>query len=300
MNSPKVSMAERNALREKYALERNKRIRPDGAAQYLSPRGKFSQMESDPYVQTKEREPITDDVTFLMIGGGFAGLCVGARLREKGIKDFRIIEGGGDFGGVWYWNRYPGAMCDTAAMVYLPLLEETGHMPSQKYVMAPEIWNHAKRIGHHFDLYKIAVFSTHVDAMTWDDDAKHWIVTTNRGDRMTAKYISMGTGPLSRPKLPGIDGIDTFKGHMFHTSRWDYSYTGGSYENPTMVDLADKRVGVIGTGATAVQCIPPLGRHAKELYVFQRTPSAVDERNNHEIDPEWFESLEPGWQKSGF
>ena len=297
MNSPKISNAQRTALREKYALERGKRIRPDGVAQYLSPTGKFSQMEDDPYLQPKAREPITDHFTFVMIGGGFAGLCVGARLREKGIEDFRIIEGGGDFGGVWYWNRYPGAMCDTAAMVYLPLLEETGHMPSQKYVMAPEIWNHAKRIGHHFELYQNAIFSTHVDAMIWDDDAKHWIITTNRGDRMTAKYISMGTGPLNRPKLPGIDGIDTFAGHMFHTSRWDYSYTGGSYEDPNLANLANKRVGVIGTGATAIQCVPPLGRHAEKLFVFQRTPSAVDERNNHVIDSEWFESLEPGWQK---
>lgn len=297
MKSTELSQADRNALREKYALERNKRIRPDGVAQYSSTVGKLNQIEKDPYVEYQTREPYTDHVTFLMVGGGFAGLCVGARLREAGIDDFRILEGGGDFGGVWYWNRYPGAMCDTAALVYLPLLEETAYMPSHKYVMAPEIWSHAKRIADHFDLYKNAVFGTQIETMTWDDEAKNWIVTTNRGDRMTAKYISMATGPLNRPKLPGIPGLNLFAGHTFHTSRWDYSYTGGSYENPEMVNLADKRVGIIGTGATAIQCVPPLGRHASELFVFQRTPSAVDERNNDEIDPEWFKSLEPGWQK---
>lgn len=287
---------EREALRVKYLEERDKRLRPDGPDQYIEPTGKFAYLEDDPYTPRVERAPLTDHVKLLFIGGGFAGVCIGARLREAGIDDFRIIEGGGDFGGVWYWNRYPGAMCDTAAMVYLPLLEETGYMPSKKYVFAPEIWNHALRIAKQYDLYERAVFSTHVRTLTWDDANAVWIVETDRGDRFTAQYVATATGPLNRPKLPGIPGIDDFAGHSFHTSRWDYAYTGGSYEGEPMSKLADKRVAIIGTGATAVQCIPPLGRDAKELYVFQRTPSAIDERNNHPIDPEWFSALGEGWQ----
>jgi cation diffusion facilitator CzcD-associated flavoprotein CzcO len=209
----------------------------------------------------------------------------------------RIIEGGGDVGGAWYWNRYPGAMCDTAAMVYLPLLEETGHMPTRKYVFAPEIYGQAKRIATTFGLYDKALFSTAVTRLEWDDQSARWIIHTDRGDRIRAKFVAMGTGPLHRPKLPGIPGIETFGGHCFHTSRWDYAYTGGSYEGAPMTNLADKRVGIIGTGATAVQCVPALGRDSKELFVFQRTPSSIDVRNNHAIDPEWFATLQPGWQQ---
>ncbi|MEI6495879.1 MAG: NAD(P)/FAD-dependent oxidoreductase [Actinomycetota bacterium] len=284
------------ALRAKYRAERDKRLRPDGNAQYIEPTGRFAHFLDDPYTPRAEREPLTDDVTVAFIGGGFAGLVCSARMKQAGISDIRIIEGGGDVGGVWYWNRYPGAMCDTAAMVYLPLLEETGHMPSEKYVHAPEIHAQAKRIATTFGLYDNAVFSTAITRLEWDDDASRWIIHTDRGDRMRAKYVAMGTGPLHRPKLPGIEGIDTFGGHCFHTSRWDYDYTGGDPSGALLHKLGDKRVGIIGTGATAVQCIPHLARAAKELFVFQRTPSSIDIRNNHAIDPEWFSTLEPGWQ----
>ena len=284
------------ALRARYRAERDKRIRPDGNQQYIQPTGKFAHLLDDPYVERVEREPLFDDVTVALIGGGFAGLCTGARLKQAGIDDVRIVEGGGDFGGAWYWNRYPGAMCDTAAMIYLPLLEETGTIPSKKYVFAPEIHAHAKRIGETFGLYDQALFSTGVESLTWDDDAARWVVRTDRGDAFTAKYVAMGTGPLHRPKLPGIEGIESFEGHTFHTSRWDYDYTGGTPDGEPMTGLADKRVGIIGTGATAVQCIPPLARDAAELFVFQRTPSSIDVRNNHEIDPDWFKTLGPGWQ----
>ena len=292
-----LTPTQRQAIRRKYREERNKRLRPDGVDQYLEPVGRFSDLESDPYTPRVERKPLSDHVMFAFIGGGFSGLCGGARLRDAGIDDLRIIESGGDFGGVWYWNRYPGAMCDTAAMVYLPLLEETGYMPTMKYVYAPEIWDHAIRIAKQYDLYRDAVFSTKVTRLTWDDDAAVWIIETDRGDRMTAKYVAMGTGPLSRPKLPGIPGIDNFRGHSFHTARWDYAYSGGNWSGKPMSRLADKRVGIVGTGATAVQCVPLLGRDSKELLVFQRTPSAIDERNNHPLDSRWFEDLEPGWQQ---
>ncbi|MGB0500924.1 MAG: flavin-containing monooxygenase [Acidimicrobiales bacterium] len=284
------------AIREKYRAERDKRLRPDGNDQYVEPTGRYAHYLEDPYVEPAPRDPLTDEVEFAFIGGGFAGLTTGAALKQAGITDVRIIEKGGDFGGTWYWNRYPGAMCDTAAMVYMPLLEETGHMPSQKYVHAPEILDHCRRIGHHFDLYDNAVLSTEVTALDWDDTAKRWIIRTNRGDEMRAKFVAMGTGPLHRPKLPGIPGIETFEGHSFHTSRWDYEYTGGNPAGGLMTGLADKRVGIIGTGATSVQCIPHLSAAAGELFVFQRTPSSIDIRNNHDIDPAWFGELEPGWQ----
>jgi len=285
------------ALREKYRKERDKRVRPDGNEQYLEPTGKYAHFLEDPWTERVEREPRFDEVTVAVIGGGFAGLCTGARLKQAGIDDVRLIEGGGDVGGAWYWNRYPGAMCDTAAMVYLPLLEETGHMPTQKYTFAPEIFGQAKRIATTFGLYDNALFSTQVTSLDWDEEAERWIIRTDRGDEMRARFVAMGTGPLHRPKLPGIPGIDTFGGHAFHTSRWDYAYTGGDPSGAPMANLADKRVGIIGTGATSVQCIPPLARDAGELFVFQRTPSSIDIRNNHPIEHEWFDELGPGWQQ---
>ncbi|MDA3032931.1 MAG: NAD(P)/FAD-dependent oxidoreductase [Actinomycetota bacterium] len=294
---PADVVMDKDALRSKYLEERDKRLRSDGNEQYVELTGQFAKYLEDPYVEPAERESLHDDVTFAFIGGGFAGLLAGAKMRQAGIDDIRIIEKGGDFGGTWYWNRYPGAQCDTASFVYMPLLEETGHMPSEKYCKGPEILDHCRRIGEHFDLYEKAVFSTEVTSLDWDESASRWIIKTNRGDEMRAKFIAMGTGPLHRPKLPGIAGIDTFGGHTFHTSRWDYEYTGGNPAGAPLDGLADKRVGIIGTGATSVQCIPHLARAAKELFVFQRTPSSIDVRNNHSIDPEWFDTLEPGWQQ---
>ena len=292
-----MDIADRERLREKYAQEREKRLRSDGIDQYVSPYGIIESIEGDPYTDVPAREPLTDHVEFLFVGGGFAGITVCAKLKESGIDSFRIIEAGGDFGGVWYWNRYPGARCDTAAMVYLPLLEETGHIPSAKYVKGPEILEHAQRIARHYDLYPHAVFGTHIKAMAWDDNAGNWIVETAQGDRFTATHIAMGTGPLNRPKLPGVPGLTEFRGNAFHTARWRFDITGGDWGDAPMDKLADKRVGIIGTGATAIQCITPLGRDSGELYVFQRTPSAIDVRGQQPIAPDWFRSLEPGWQR---
>jgi cyclohexanone monooxygenase len=289
---------DKDALRRKYLEERNKRLRPDGNAQYLEVKGAFAHYLKDPYTPVTARAPRTDHVTFAFIGGGFGGLATAARLVEAGVSDVRIIEKGGDFGGTWYWNRYPGAQCDTASMVYMPLLEETGHRPSEKYAHAPEILAHCQRIGKHYGLYEHALFHTQVTSLIWDDAGSRWHVRTDRGDAFTAQYIGLGTGPLHIPKLPGIPGIESFKGHAFHTSRWDYGYTGGSPTGAPLDKLADKRVGIIGTGATAVQCVPHLARAAASLSVFQRTPSSIDVRNNAPIDPEWFASIStPGWQQ---
>ncbi|HYK71252.1 MAG TPA: NAD(P)/FAD-dependent oxidoreductase [Streptosporangiaceae bacterium] len=292
-----ITPVDKEALRHKYAAEREKRLRPDGNSQYLRLAGTLAHYLDDPYTPRLERAPKTDHRTVVIIGGGFAGLVVGARLREAGVQ-VRIVEKGGDFGGAWYWNRYPGAQCDTAAMVYMPLLEETGHMPTEKYVHGPEILAHCQRIGAQFGLYDDALFHTEVTDLHWDEARSRWIVATSRGDQFTAQFVVMGIGPLHVPKLPGIAGIEEFRGHSFHTSRWDYAYTGGDSAGAPMDKLAGKRVGIIGTGATAVQCVPHLARACGELFVFQRTPSSIDVRNNHPIDPDWFAGIAtPGWQQ---
>jgi len=293
----KMTQNDRADLRVRYRQERDKRLRPEGNAQYLEPTGKFAHFLDDPNVAPISREPLFDEVTVAVIGAGFAGLVTAARLKEAGVDDVRLIDGGGDVGGTWYWNRYPGAMCDTAAMIYLPLLEETGHMPSKKYTYAPEIFGHAQRIATTFNLYDNALFSTQITALDWDETVDRWIISTQRGDKIRARFVAMGTGPLHRPKLPGVEGIESFEGHCFHTSRWDYEYTGGNPAGMPLTGLADKRVGIIGTGATSVQCIPQLARDAQELFVFQRTPSSIDVRNNQPIDPRDFAALGEGWQK---
>ena len=285
------------ALREKYRAERDKRLRGEGSSQYRYVDGQFSQLLHDPYVEPGfDREPLTDEVDVVVIGGGFGGLMAAARLREAGVERVRIIEKGGDFGGTWYWNRYPGAACDIEAYVYMPLLEELGYVPTEKYARAPEIFAHSQAIGRHFDLYKDACFQTEVTELRWDEDQARWLVSTDRSDRIRARYVCMSTGPLQRPKLPGIPGVESFKGHAFHTSRWDYAYTGGD-AGGGMRGLEGKRVGIIGTGATAIQAVPHLGESAGHLYVFQRTPSSVDARYNRQTDPQWASSLEPGWQQ---
>jgi cation diffusion facilitator CzcD-associated flavoprotein CzcO len=289
---------DKERLRQKYMAERNKRLRADGNDQYIQVKGQLAHYLDDPYTPVTPRERKTDHVSFAFIGGGFAGLVTSARLSEAGVSDVRIIEKGGDFGGTWYWNRYPGAQCDTASLVYMPLLEETGHMPSEKYAHAPEILEHCRRIGRQYGLYDNALFHTEVTNLEWDEARSRWMIQTNRDDAFTADFIGMGTGPLHVPKLPGIAGIESFKGHSFHTSRWDYDYTGGDPQGEPMDKLADKRVGIIGTGATSVQCVPYLARACGELYVFQRTPSSVDIRANAPIDPDWFSTIATsGWQQ---
>jgi cyclohexanone monooxygenase len=288
-----------DALREKYRQERDKRLRADGEAQYVEVSAAFARYaEEDPYADPNfTREPLTDEVEVAIIGGGFSGLLAAARLREAGVADFRIIEAGADFGGTWYWNRYPGAQCDIESYCYLPLLEELGYIPKEKYSYVGEIFEHSQRIGRAYGLYDVACFQTRVNHLAWDDGLKRWRIATNRGDDIKARFVIMALGPASRAKLPGIPGLEDFQGHSFHTSRWDYGYTGGDTTG-NLTGLADKRVAIIGTGATAIQCVPYVGRHAKHLYVFQRTPSSVDLRGNKPTDSDWAEALQPGWQRA--
>ena len=284
------------ALREKYAAERVKRLRADANNQYQEITGQFAHYNEDHYVEPGFTRPaLQEDIDVLIVGGGFRGMLAAVRLQEAGITNFRIIEKAGDFGGTWYWNRYPGAQCDIEGYLYLPLLEELNYIPKERYSFAPEIYAHAQRIGKHYHLYERTCFQTKVKEARWDEEAGRWSVTTDRDDAFKTRFVIMSSGPLNKPKLPGIPGIENFKGHTFHTSRWDYGYTGGDTTGG-LHKLHDKRVGIIGTGATAIQCIPHLGEHAQQLYVFQRTPSSVDERNNTPTNPEWAKTLKPGWQ----
>lgn len=285
-----------DAVRERYRIERERRMPATGERLYRDVQDGFAHLAADPYGAAPPREPLTDEVEVLVVGGGFGGLLCAARMVQAGVKTVRIVEAGSDVGGAWYWNRYPGAACDVESYIYLPLLEETGYMPVERYSKAAEIREHTRRIADHFGLYEHAVFSTQVTALDWDDAAKRWTVETDRGDAMQANYVVLTTGPLNKPKLPDISGVMSFKGHTFHTSRWDYAYTGGSATEP-LDGLRDKIVGVIGTGATAIQCVPKLAESAKQLFVFQRTPSYVAARDNARTDPAWVETLEPGWQQ---
>ncbi len=286
-----------DALRARYREERDKRLRDDGNAQYVEVKGRFAHYLDDPYAEPGfERAPLTDAVEVVVIGGGFGGLLAGARLRQAGVEEIRMIDPAGDFGGTWYWNRYPGIACDIESYTYLPLLEELGYMPKEKYSYGPEILEHSQHIARHFDLYRDALFQTRVEELRWDEAASRWILSTNHGDRIRAHYVCLATGPLNRPKLPGIPGIENFAGHSFHASRWDYGYTGGD-SNGGLTGLRGKRVGIIGTGATSVQCVPHLGEWAEQLYVFQRTPSSIDVKNNPTTDPAWVAAQQPGWHQ---
>jgi cyclohexanone monooxygenase len=285
------------ALREKYRQERDKRLRLEGSKQYVELSNDFAEFyEVDLHTPPVVRDPISADIGVAVLGGGFAGLLAAAHLKKAGVQDVRVIEMGGDFGGVWYWNRFPGIQCDNDAYCYMPLLEELDYMPTKKYADGAEIYEHCRRIGRHFGLYDSAIFSTRVRNLRWDEEIKRWRISTNRDDDLRARFVVMTNGSFNRPKLPGIPGIKDFKGHSFHSARWDYEYTGGSATGG-LDKLSDKRVALVGTGATGVQIVPFLGRYAKHLYVFQRTPSSVDERGNLPTDPEWVKSLKPGWQR---
>ena len=284
-------------LRNKYREERDKRLKLEGNDQYLEVKGDFSYFVEDPYIEGKiTRDPEENTYHTIIIGGGFGGVLSGARLREQGIHDFRIIEKGGDFGGTWYWNRYPGASCDIESYIYFPMLEETNFIPKRKYTDAAETLDYFNVLSEKFSLKENAFFQTEVNEVEWLADEDLWLIKTNRQDSIKARYVIHANGFLNRPKLPAMKGINDYTGHTFHTSRWDYDYTGGD-SNGNLDNLKDKTVAIIGTGATAVQCVPHLAEGAKKLYVFQRTPSSIDERNNTNTDIDWFKSQKDGWQE---
>jgi cation diffusion facilitator CzcD-associated flavoprotein CzcO len=283
-------------LKRRYREERDRRI-ASGHRAVPELVGALRSYTDDPYVTPQLRDPVEAECTAVVVGAGFSGLLATAKLRDAGVTDIRIIEKAGDVGGVWYWNRYPGAMCDIESYIYLPLLEETSYIPTEKYTHAPEILEHAQRIAKHYAVYEAGLFQTTVASMAWREESHSWLVRTDRGDAISARFVIVADGAFSHLKLPDIPGIEKFKGRSFHTSRWDYNCTGGSPETPELSRLLDKRVGVIGTGATALQCVPPLAQYSEHLYVFQRTPSTVAVRANQPTDPAWVATLEPGWQR---
>jgi cyclohexanone monooxygenase len=286
------------ALREKYAHERDKRLRKEGQKQYLQTADDFADSyEADPHQPVVPRAPLSEDLDVAILGAGWSGILTAYHLKQAGVTTFRNIDLAGDFGGAWYWNRYPGIQCDNDAYCYIPLLEETGWMPSKKFADGVEIYEQFQRIATKFGLRDNALFHTMVREMRWDEKINRWRISTNRGDDIRARFVVMAGGPLNRPKLPGVPGIKDFKGHSFHSARWDYGYTGGTPKNPTLDNLADKRVAIVGTGASAIQIVPYLGRTAKQVYVVQRTPSSVDARPNTPTNPDWVKSLKPGWQR---
>jgi len=285
-------------LKRRYDIERDRRINRGSAPLYVPAKdGKFANFGKDPWAPPLTRPALHDHVQVIIAGGGFGGLLAGARLREAGYTGIRIIDEGGDFGGTWYWNRYPGLMCDVEAHIYLPLLEETNYAPRHRYAYGPEIFEHCQRIGRQYGLYDKACFQTSIQAMRWQEDTQRWLVETDRGDRMTADFVVLACGRQSLPKLPSISGIDVFAGHAFHSSRWDYNYTKGDHSGG-LTGLSGKRVAVVGTAATAVQIVPAVAKWAKELYVFQRTPSTVGQRDNCETGPDWTDMTKPGWQRA--
>ena len=287
-----------DVVHAKYRAERDRRLVPGRAAlRDLTADEQAAGYRADPFTPFTERGPITDDPDVVIVGGGIAGLLAGAHLRKAGIKRIRIVDSAGDVGGTWYWNRYPGVMCDVESYQYLPMLEDLDYVPTRRYAFGEEIRLHLQAIAERFDLIPDALFHTGVTRTVWNDDVRRWTVHTDRGDELSCRYYVLAVGILNLMKLPAIPGMDDFDGRAFHTARWDYGYTGGGPGEP-LTGLGDKVVALIGTGASGLQCLPPLAEAAEHVYVFQRTPSAIGVRGNRLTDPSFAEGLAPGWQKA--
>jgi cation diffusion facilitator CzcD-associated flavoprotein CzcO len=236
-------------------------------------------------------------VDVVIVGGGIAGILVGANLRKAGVERIRIVDQAGGIGGTWYWNRYPGVMCDVESYIYMPMLEELGYVPTRRYAYGEEILAHLRAVADRFELERDALFHTGVTRAEWREDEARWLVTTDRGDTVRSRWYVLAVGILNLMKLPAIPGMEAFAGRSFHTARWDFGYTGGAAHEP-LTGLAGKKVALVGNGASGIQCVPPLAETAEHVYVFQRTPSAIGERGNRPTDPGFAASLKPGWQRA--
>ncbi len=282
----------------KYLAERDKRL-VEGRADIrdLDHDEVFGHYRDDPFTPFAERPPVTDEVDVVIVGGGIAGILAGAELRKRGIERIRIIDEAGGVGGTWYWNRYPGIMCDVESYIYIPMLEEFGYMPTHRYASGGEIRAHLERIAERYRLTDDALFHTGVTRAEWHEDEARWHVHTDRGDDMTCRWYVLAAGILNLMKLPDIAGMEDFTGHAFHTARWDYGYTGGAADEP-LDKLGDKVVALLGTGASAIQVLQPLAESVKHVYVFQRTPSAIGVRGNGPTADDFGRDFAPGWQKA--
>lgn len=208
----------------------------------------------------------------IVVGAGFGGVYALHRLREAGF-DVRCIEAAAGVGGVWYWNRYPGARCDVESLQYSYAFDDDLQREwiwSERFATQPEILSYIEHVATRFDLYRDIRFDTRIVAASFDADRDLWTLTTDAGDTVVARFIVMATGALSASKLPDIEGLDTFAGRILHTGRWPHE----------PIDFSGQRVGVIGTGSSGIQAIPRIAEQAAHLTVFQRTPSfSVPARN---------------------
>ncbi len=296
------------ALQQKYAEEVTKRVRPDGLDQFITLRRSSDEflksLNEDPWANhaaLNAKTPVKEGgrYKYVIVGAGYGGLTVATRLIDAGLAngpdDIRLVDNAGGFGGTWYWNRYPGLHCDVESYIYMPLLEETGYVPTAKYAAGPELLEHAERIATQWNLHDKALFRSQVSGARWDEEKNVWLteITEGRGSgqeskhwRIEAENLIVVAGVLSEPHVPKIDSLDQFEGKVFHTSRWHYDVTGGTDKDPQLAGLEGKRVGILGTGATVIQCLPHVAKFAKDTYVFQRTPSHVFERRQRPTDPE--------------
>jgi cation diffusion facilitator CzcD-associated flavoprotein CzcO len=281
-------------IRDRYAIERARRLRAEGSAQYRA-----VERQEDPWAPPVERSALHDEVDVVVVGAGLSGLTCAALLRKAGVERVRLIDRAGDVGGIWYWNRYPAAQCDVESYIYLPLLEEMGYIPTQKYVYQPEILEYLQSVAKKHDLYEYGLFQTDVVEMAWNEADDRWTVLTDRGDAIHTQFLVVAGGFLERPKLPSLPGLGEFRGKVFHSSLWDYEYTGGGpgRDGGGLPNLHNKRVGLVGTGASGLQIATPVANAAQHLYVFQRTPIVVLPRGNRPTEPEWVEGLKPGWHR---
>ncbi|HMK61994.1 MAG TPA: NAD(P)/FAD-dependent oxidoreductase [Acidimicrobiales bacterium] len=287
-----------DAVKAKYLAERDRRLVPGRTDVYdLRVDEHFAHYRDDPFTPYAARDPVTEDVDAVILGGGIAGILAGVQLRKAGVERIRIVDQAGGIGGTWYWNQYPGVMCDIESYIYLPMLEELEYIPTKKYAFGEEILEYLQRIAHRYDLVRDALFHTDITRAEWDQDAARWRISTDRGDALSGHYYVLAAGILNLLRIPAIRGMDDFAGESFHTARWNYSYTGGGPHQP-LDKLHGKRVALVGTGATGIQCVPPLAESAEHVYVFQRTPSAIGERGNRPTDPDFAKGLESGWQKA--
>ena len=230
-----------------------------------------------------------DSIDAVIVGAGFAGMYMLHRLRQLGLTA-RVYESGDGVGGTWYWNRYPGARCDTESVEYSYSFSEEIQQEwewSERYPTQPEILRYANWVADKLDLKRDIVFNTRVDRAEFDEDLAQWRIRTNSGDHAVARYLIMATGCLSTAQLPRFEGLDSFKGAWYHTGQWPHEG----------VDFTGQRVGIIGTGSSAIQSIPVIAEQADHLYVFQRTPNYSVPAHNGPLDPAYVHEVKENYQQ---